>query len=117
MGTDLDGARVALLGVAYRPGVDETRAAPARRIDELLQQRGADTVAVDPVVSDLSGLSATELSLEDLADREVDAAVLVTAHDAFEGLAWDEVADLVVDTRAVIDDQAVHARVYTLGRG
>ncbi len=114
-GTDLDGARVALLGVAYRPGVDETRAAPARRIDTLLQDRGAETVAVDPVCSDLSMLAATEIDMDDLPEQHLDAAILVTAHEAFGRLDWDEVAELLIDTRAVVDGSTVDGRVYTLG--
>ena len=115
--TDITDARIALLGVAYRPGVDETRAAPARRIDSILRDCGATTAAVDPVVSDYSEVGTEQLTLEELPDTEFDAAILVTDHDAFADIEWAEIATVVVDTRAAIDATETDVHLYTFGAG
>ena len=113
----LEDARVALLGVTYRPGIDETRASPARRIDRQLAERGVSAVAVDPVCTDMSPFEATPVEMETLPEREVDAAVLVTAHEQFETLAASSLPEVVVDTRAAFDALGEGTRHYTVGSG
>ncbi|MEF8785616.1 MAG: nucleotide sugar dehydrogenase [Haloarculaceae archaeon] len=118
LGIDLDNARVALLGVTYRPGIDETRASPARRIDSALAERGTTTFAVDPVCSDMSPFAAITVNLEELPERDIDAVVLVTAHDEFAAFDWRTVPELlVVDTQNALDLEDTDHHVYTLGRG
>ena len=117
-GVDLEDARVALLGVTYRPGIDETRASPARRIDSALSQRGTTTFAIDPVCSDMSPFSATQASLADLPELDLDAVVLVTAHDAFDGIDWERLSDITIfDTRRTLEFTESSHRVRELGRG
>ena len=113
----LEDARVALLGVTYRPGIDETRASPARRIDAQLAERGASTVVVDPVCSDMSPFEATPVELSALPDCELDAAVLVTAHNQFETLPSSSLPEIIVDTQAAFDTFDGEKRHYTIGSG
>lgn len=118
IGTALDDATVLLLGVTYRPGVDETRASPTYPIATGLTDRGAEVFAVDPVCSDPGDLDATMVPLDSLDDLAPDAVVLVTGHDAFETLPWDAFGEdvVVVDGRAFFDDRLT-CTVYTLGSG
>jgi UDP-N-acetyl-D-mannosaminuronic acid dehydrogenase len=109
---------VALLGVTYRAGVDETRASPAAPIAATLAESGTSVYAVDPVCSDFSAFDATPLDVDALPDSDPDALVVLTAHDAFETLDWDAFEDVVViDTRDALDPDAIPHPVYTLGRG
>jgi UDP-N-acetyl-D-glucosamine dehydrogenase len=94
------GARIAILGVSYKPGVGDMRESPALKIMRLLLARGADIVYNDPHVPELPdhGLASQEL---DQALEGADAAVIVTAHP---NLDLDNVlatAPLVVDFRGV----------------
>ena len=116
-GTALDDARVAILGVTYRPGIDETRASPARRIDSRLAERGVSTVAIDPVCTDMSPFEATSVELSAFSDCELDAAVLVTAHEQFEELSGSSLPGVVVDTQAAFDGLGGGTRQYTIGSG
>ena len=45
---NLEGKRIVLLGLAFKPGTDDVRAAPALRLAEMLLGAGATVVGVDP---------------------------------------------------------------------
>ncbi|MFB6159806.1 MAG: nucleotide sugar dehydrogenase [Haloferacaceae archaeon] len=116
-GTTLDGASVLLLGLAYRPGVNETRKSPARPIARRLSRLGATVHGVDPVV-DGDGFDLRPTPLADVPDLDVDAAVLVTAHEAFDRIDWTAFPPLVVvDGRQALDLADTDHRVYTVGQG
>ncbi|WP_227354035.1 nucleotide sugar dehydrogenase [Haladaptatus salinisoli] len=115
-GKSVADARVLVLGLTYRPGVEETRATPARPICANLTERGASVFAVDPVLDDAEGFDAEKLPLESLTDREFDAAVLVTDHEEFAGIDWSAFDPMVVvDGRNTLDLSRSSHRVYTIG--
>jgi len=126
-GGTVDGAVVALLGVTYRAGVPETRESPAIDIAHRLAHLGATVLAVDPVLEELPEMPAEHVSLAALESREIDAAVLVTAHEEFQSIDWSafETTDgdgarrgiPVVDGRQALDLAATAHRQYTIGRG
>ena len=108
-GCGLNGAKVLLVGLAYKRNVDDVRESPAFAIWELLEARGALVSYHDPHVPQvprtrehdrLAGRRSVTLATE--ATAGLDAAVVVTDHDAvdYEGLAT--AVGLVVDTRNVM---------------
>ena len=123
----VEGATVALFGVAYRAGVPETRASPAVDIAHRLDRLGATVLAVDPVLDELPAMPAERVALGAVTDRDVDAAVLVTAHDEFRRVDWSalerEAPDgsrrgiPIVDGRQALDLSETAHSVYTVGRG
>jgi UDP-N-acetyl-D-glucosamine dehydrogenase len=96
----LNGSQVLLLGVAYKPDVDDYRESPVFKIMELLASDGATVITVDPHVAsfeDHHGRSYQTVPLSDeLLDRS-DCAVIVTDHSAFD------YARIVARSRAVVD--------------
>jgi UDP-N-acetyl-D-glucosamine dehydrogenase len=99
-GKSVRGSRIALLGVAYKPGVGDTRESPALKILELLREHGGDVVYHDPHVQELPQfeLSGTDL---DRALDGADLAVIVTAHPDLDLERVVRDAPLVVDLRGV----------------
>jgi len=99
-GKSVRGSRIALLGVAYKPGVGDTRESPALKILELLREHGAEIVYHDPHVHELPQfeLSGTDL---DAALDGADLAVIVTAHPDLDLERVVREAPLVVDLRGV----------------
>ena len=95
------GSRVLLLGVAYKPGVADTRESPALKLISLLLERGARVSYHDPHVPALPeyGLSS-EPALE--AAEEADVAVITTAHREVDHAAVAERVSAVVDLRGVL---------------
>ena len=101
-GKAVRGARVLLLGMAYKADVGDLRESPSLKLLELLRESGAEVSYHDPHVDTLrdEGLSSVDLTVETLA--AADCVVIATAHTAIDLLAVVERADLVVDLRNAV---------------
>jgi UDP-N-acetyl-D-glucosamine dehydrogenase len=102
----LNGARILILGVAYKKNVDDLRESPALTIMELLAERGATVAYHDPFVAVIPptrkhGAVAGQRSvaLEPAVVQSFDALLVVTDHDGVDYEAVVEAAKLVIDTR------------------
>ncbi|WP_435358659.1 UDP-glucose 6-dehydrogenase AglM [Haloarchaeobius sp. DFWS5] len=108
---DLNGARIAVLGLAFKPGTDDIRGTRAIPVIEGLCDRGADVVAYDPVAVDnvREQYPALDIEYADSAAealRDADGCAVVTAWDEFAALSdeFDDMASpVVVDGRHVIE--------------
>jgi UDP-N-acetyl-D-glucosamine dehydrogenase len=103
-GRTLKGARVLVLGIAYKKDVDDMRESPAVRIIELLQERGAEVVYHDPYVPRVPRmrqhrLDMVSVPLTDDALETADAVLIATDHGCVDYARVVERARLVVDTR------------------
>jgi UDP-N-acetyl-D-glucosamine dehydrogenase len=105
-GLAVKGARVAVIGVSYKPGVGDTRESPALKIIALLRQLGADVSYHDPHVPELPEFSLASTSLE-RAISDSDLALIVTAHPEVDHGDLARRARLVVDLRGVTRDAGV----------
>jgi UDP-N-acetyl-D-mannosaminuronic acid dehydrogenase len=117
-GRDVGDATVLVLGLTYRPGVEETAATPAKPIIDGLSDLGAAVLAADPMLSgsDFEEFAATPVGLDELPSTDPDAVVLVTPHEEFLSMDWSAFDDVVVvDGRAALDGTG--HRVYTIGSG
>ena len=108
-GKPMQGCRVLVLGLAYKPDIDDPRESPAFEIIELIMKRGAAVSYHDPHIPvaprmrswpDLPPMTSVELTAETL--RRLDAAVIVTNHRAVDYELVVEHAPLVLDTRGVL---------------
>jgi UDP-N-acetyl-D-glucosamine dehydrogenase len=110
-GRPLAGARVLVLGIAYKKNVDDTRESPAVEIMELLAAREAQVAYSDPHVPVFPRMRAHRFELASVAltpeaIADFDALVIATDHDAFDYARIRRHARLVVDTRGVYLDPA-----------
>ena len=119
-GKALKGARVGVLGVAFKPDVQDPRNSPAGAILPLVLERGAELRYHDPLVPrfrDDAGVVHEGVGLDSLI-HWADVFLIVTAHRAIE---WDHLFDqapLVVDTVNASRGRAVRERqVLRLGAG
>ena len=104
--------RIALLGLAFKPGTDDMRDAPSLVLASRLLAEGADVRAWDPVADArdlLHGVTFCDSALE--AVEGADAAVIVTEWPELAGLASPEVREamrnpLIVDGRNLLDPAA-----------
>src|SRR5918999_1922586 len=71
----VNGSRVAIVGVSYKPGVGDLRESPALRIIRLLREQGADVSYHDDFVPELA-----DLGLRSEWPEEADCVAIVTAH-------------------------------------
>jgi UDP-N-acetyl-D-glucosamine dehydrogenase len=102
----LKGSRILVLGLAYKPNVDDERESPSYRIMELLSHRGAEVAYYDPHVPVIRPTrehphwaGAKSVSWDPATIEGFDAVVIATAH---AGVNYRELADwarCIVDTR------------------
>jgi len=110
----LRGKKVALLGLAFKPGTDDMREAPSLVLAARLQAEGAEVTAWDPVADGvaLDGVRVADTALEALDGA--DAAVLVTEWPELGELDWAAAGArmqnrLLVDGRNMLDPDALRA--------
>ena len=99
--TAVNGARVLLLGVAYKADVSDMRESPALDVLRLLDAKGADVRYHDPFVPELA-LDGRNWKSVELTDAELAAADLVVVLTDHSGIDWQRVvahAQRVYDTR------------------
>ena len=118
-GRGLNGAKVLIIGVAYKKNVDDTRESPSFKMIELLEQRGASCDIHDPYVPvipstrehpALAGRRSVPVDSPSVA--KYDVVLIATDHDAVDYKALVSAAKLVVDTRnACARAGAAHSNV------
>ena len=99
-GKPVRGSRIAVLGVAYKPGVSDIRESPALKIIKHLQSRGGEVVYHDPHVAELVGLGLRSEPLDDVI-AGADVAVIVTAHASVDHQRVADTVPALVDLRGV----------------
>lgn len=100
LGLPVRGARIAVLGVSYKPGVGDIRESPALKIISLLAQLGADLCYHDPYVPALPEHGLQSLPLAQ-ALAGADLALIATAHPQVDHAQALERARVVLDLRGV----------------
>jgi len=97
----VNGSRVLILGVAYKPDIDDLRESPALDVIHLLKEKGADVVYHDPYVPHLDHdnlmMDCVENMLEEVAIA--DCVVVITDHSDYDYAAILDASRLIVDTR------------------
>jgi UDP-N-acetyl-D-glucosamine dehydrogenase len=92
----LSGAKVLVLGVAYKSDIGDTRESPAIKLIELLRRAGAEVAYHDPFVPKLAEASLSSAPLDPGA---YDCVVVVTAHSQIDYDDLVERSHVVVDLR------------------
>jgi len=112
-GKSLRNARVLILGVAYKPGVPDTRESPAGPILSRLHTEGAKVSYNDPYVPDYhvpdcDGLSLRSHRLTERFLSQQDCVVIVTDHPEYDFEWIVKHSPVVVDTRNATEHVKVH---------
>lgn len=100
----LNGAKILVLGVAYKKDIDDDRESPSYAVMQLLLEKGAEVFYNDPHIPRLKPVRKHQFSMESVAlDEELlqsmDAVMILTNHSAYD-YAWIvRHAPLVIDTR------------------
>jgi UDP-N-acetyl-D-glucosamine dehydrogenase len=107
-GKAVKGSKIAVLGVAYKPGVGDIRESPSLKIIDRLQALGAEVAYHDPYVPELKSFELHNTEL-DQALAGADLALIVTAHP---GIDHNHIAASIptVDFRGVTRTQRAAAR-------
>ena len=93
--------QILLLGMAYKPDIDDVRESPALDVYSLLEAKGAKVSFHDPYVSEIKFDSRMESTIDLDMDKlkEYDCVVITTNHSEYDMKAIVENSRLIVDTR------------------
>ncbi|MFH1511820.1 MAG: nucleotide sugar dehydrogenase [Bacillota bacterium] len=103
----LNGAKILLLGVAYKQDVDDYRESPALRVMDCLQGFGAEVTYYDPFIRSFTHSGQTQESIKELTAQALKASDLVivtAAHTKVDYCFVAEHAKLVFDTKNAMKD-------------
>jgi len=105
----LKGAKVLVLGVAYKKDIDDMRESPALEIMDLMAQKGAVVSYHDPYCPEIkddghtpAGAVGKSVPLTDATLSGADAVIIVTDHSGIDYTRVQSLAKVVVDTRAAV---------------
>jgi len=99
-GKPVNGSKIAVLGVSYKPGVGDVRESPALKILSLLAALGAQLRYHDPFVPELADYGLVSEPLDE-ALAGADLALIITAHPGVDHGAAVERVPLALDLRGV----------------
>ncbi|MFO0982785.1 MAG: nucleotide sugar dehydrogenase [Planctomycetota bacterium] len=110
-GKAVKGARVLVLGLAYKADIDDTRESPSFELIEKLHHLGAKVDYSDPFIARTTPVRKHDLQMESVtltphAIAGYDALLVATAHSAFDYAAIAKHARLVIDTRDALREHA-----------
>lgn len=107
--------KVAILGLAYKGGVDDTRLSPATKIVDILKGEGCEVKSYDPYVSPNS-----DVNLSDVI-KDVDAVIVATNHPEFKVLPTIlnnlNSKPIVIDCWKMFDEKEINGRYIAFGKG
>jgi UDP-N-acetyl-D-glucosamine dehydrogenase len=105
----LRGSKILILGVAYKPDIDDVRESPAEKILMLLRNAGAEVAYHDPHVAEFDGLTSVPLEPE-----SYDCVVIVTAHSGIDYADVVRRGKVIVDFRNATKGAEVDEKVWKL---
>jgi UDP-N-acetyl-D-glucosamine dehydrogenase len=109
-GKALRGARLLVVGVAYKPDISDTRESPGLDVIGLLREKGAHVLYYDPYVPAIEHEGWGLTSVKDLLAeaRQADCVIIVTHHSSIDYRALVEASRRVFDTRNAVGAAGVH---------
>ncbi|MBI3168558.1 MAG: nucleotide sugar dehydrogenase [Chloroflexi bacterium] len=103
LGKTIKGSNILVLGVAYKPDIDDVRESPSLDVIGLLQQKGADVKYHDPYIPHIhheyDGWQMDSVTDVMKAVKEADAVVIVTNHKGYDYKTIIAAAKFVFDSR------------------
>jgi UDP-N-acetyl-D-glucosamine dehydrogenase len=105
----VSGAKILIVGVAYKADIGDVRETPAEKLVQLLRTAGADVSYHDPHVPEFDGLTSKPLEPE-----AYDCVAIVTAHSSIDYADLVRRSKVVVDFRNATRGHEVDGKVWKL---
>jgi UDP-N-acetyl-D-glucosamine dehydrogenase len=103
-GCSLVGAKILIMGVAYKPDIDDMRESPALKVIDLFIKEGAHVEYYDPYIPTLPEtrkykLELSSVDIDSIKDDAYDAIVIITDHAGIDYKRYLSKAKITIDTR------------------
>lgn len=118
-GGDIEGMRIGILGVAFKPNTDDVREAPSLAIIPLLQEEGAKIAAYDPAAMEEAAKELDDIEwCNDAYEvaQDADVLVILTEWNEFRALDMDRVAE-IMKTKRLVDLRNIYKTADMQTRG
>ncbi len=115
--TAMNGAKVLVLGVAYKNDIDDYRESPALNVIDHLIEQGAVTTYYDPYIPEYKHKGKVHTGAKELTDemlREADIVVICTAHECFDYDRIQKLSKEIFDTRNAMKNVADRSNIELL---
>jgi UDP-N-acetyl-D-glucosamine dehydrogenase len=111
-GHSIVGAKILVIGVAYKPNVDDMRESPALKVIDLLNKEGVTVDYYDPHIPSLPRtrkyhMELNSVDLNKVKNDQYDAAVIVTDHNDVDYNLLMTKADIIIDTRNAMKQKGI----------
>jgi len=111
-GKSIKGSKVLILGVAYKPDVDDMRESPALKLIDLLLSDGAEVCYNDPFIPRIPKTRKYSFDLESIElnagnIREKDLIIITTDHSVYDYGMIEKNARLIIDTRNALKKKGI----------
>ena len=103
------GAKILILGVAYKPDIGDHRETPAEKLIHLLRTAGAEVAYHDPFVPEFDGMTSSPLEPE-----KYDCVAIVTNHSSIDYADLVERGKVIVDFRNATKGHEIDGKVWKL---
>jgi UDP-N-acetyl-D-mannosaminuronate dehydrogenase len=111
IGKPVKGTKIGVLGISYKADVGDLRESPALRIINKIKKLGANLIAFDPYVQNMTTFSIAK-NLEEILSRS-EALVVVTEHKEFINIPVKDFVKngikVIIDGRNCLDKKAIRA--------
>ena len=98
----MNGAKILMLGVAYKKDIDDCRESPALEVMEILEEQGADVQYYDPWVPEIKKDGKVMNGLANLSEyivKDADLVIITTAHTGIDYDMVQKNAKIIFDTK------------------
>jgi UDP-N-acetyl-D-glucosamine dehydrogenase len=103
------GAKILIIGVAYKPDIGDMRETPAEKLIHLLLNAGADVSYHDPFVPEFDGMTSSPLEPE-----KYDCVAIVTNHSGIDYAEVVRRGEVIIDFRNATKGHEVDGKVWKL---
>jgi len=114
-GKSIKGARILILGVAYKRDVDDLRESPALALIDILTEKGAEVDYNDPYIPELLktkkyNFAKRSIPLNEKNLSKYDCVIIVTDHSVYDPGFIVKHANLIIDTRNFINGNGIYSK-------
>ncbi len=107
VGRSIVGSKILVIGVAYKPNIDDLRESPSLKIIELLKNEGADIDYFDPLIPKIPttrkyNMNMESVDIDSIEQDYYDASVIVTDHSIVDYKKVLNISKTIIDTRNAI---------------
>ncbi|MCK5333637.1 MAG: nucleotide sugar dehydrogenase, partial [Candidatus Aenigmarchaeota archaeon] len=99
-GKNIEGAKVVLLGAAYKPDVDDARESPTEKLVEILVSYKSNVVVHDPLVKRFAYPVVSDIGS---AVDGADAIIISTAHSEYKKIDWNRISKKMNVKPVIVD--------------